>query len=335
MPARALRRPVTVTLTLSIALGLLVLSPLLLALAGLAHALGHKKPLVAVRVVLTYCAHEVGALAAAAGLWLAAGAGRLMLRPGFQRGHWRLLRWYVHGIAEGAVAALAIEMREQSPPEVTARLADPAPIIVLSRHAGPGDTLFLIDRLLTHYGRRPSVVLRQAVALDPVIDLLTTRLPQGVIDKANRDASETLIERLAADLPPGGALLLYPEGGNFTVKRRRSALASLRRKGRHRAAESAERLDHLLPPRPTGVLAALRGNPEATVLFVAHTGLGLAAYPRQIYREMPIAGTLRFRLWRVDRDEIPATDEGQVEWLNRWWELIDAWIAEVSAGSPA
>ncbi len=331
MPARAARRPVTITLTLSLALGVLVLSPLLLALAALARALGHEKPLIAVRVVLAYCAHEVGALAAAAGLWLAAGAGRFTARPALQRRHWRLLQWYVHGIAESALSALDIDIREQSPPEVAARLADPAPVIVLSRHAGPGDTVFLIDRLLTSYDRRPSVVLRQAVALDPVIDLLTTRLPQGVIDKTNRDASEALIERLAGELRPGGALLLYPEGGNFTAERRHSALASLRRKGRHRAAATAERLDHLLPPRPTGVLAALRGNPEATVLFVAHTGLGIAAYPRQIYREMPIGGTLRFRLWRVERDEIPADEDGQVEWLNAWWQRIDDWIEDVNA----
>ncbi len=331
MPARAVRRPLTITLTLSLALGVLVLSPLLLALAGLAHALGRPKLLIAVRVVVAYCLREVGALAAAGGLWLAAGAGRFTDRSTFQRWHWWLLRWYVHGIAERAIAALGIEIREQSPPEITARLADPAPIIVLSRHAGPGDTVFLIDRLVTVYDRLPSVVLRQAVALDPVIDLLTTRLPQGVIDKTNRNASEILIERLAGGLKPSGALLLYPEGGNFTVERRRSALASLRRKGRHRAADAAEQLAHVLPPRPSGVLAALRGNPEATVLFVAHTGLGTAAYPRQIYREMPIGGTLRFRLWRVDRDEVPLTEEGQVQWLNEWWRRIDDWV---SAASP-
>jgi hypothetical protein len=85
-------------------------------------------------------------------------------------------------------------------------------------------------------------------------------------------------------------------------------------------------MDHVLPPRPTGVHAALRGHPDAPVLFVAHTGLGLAAYPRQIYREMPIGGTLRTRWWRVDRDEIPATADGVNVWLNRRWQEIDAWI---------
>jgi hypothetical protein len=155
-----------------------------------------------------------------------------------------------------------------------------------------------------------------------------------VVDTRDPDGAEALIERLSARLRPWGALLLYPEGGNFTVERRRSALASLRRKGRHRAAAAAQQMENVLPPRPSGVLAALRGNPDATVVFVAHTGLGLAAYPRQIYRDMPIGRTLRFCLWRVDRDEVPATEEGQVAWLNGWWQRIDRWIDEVSAASP-
>jgi len=334
LPPPAIRRPLTVALALSIALGLLAVSPVLLALAALARATGRRKPLIAVRLVLYYCVREVGVLGTSGALWLATVGGRLMHRGLFQRANWGLLRWYVHGIADRAVTLLQIEVVEHCPADISAVLADPAPVIVLSRHAGPGDTLFLIDRMLTHYRRRPSVVFRQAITLDPAIDLLASRLPHGVIDKAERDDAEALIEHLSARLRPRGALLLYPEGGNFTVERRRSALASLRRKGRHRAAAAAQQMENVLPPRPSGVLAALRGNPNATVLFVAHTGLGLAAYPRQIYREMPIGGTLRFCLWRVDRDDVPATEEGQVVWLNRWWQRIDRWIDEVSAASP-
>jgi hypothetical protein len=335
MPAPALRRPLTIAGTLSVTLGLLLVSPLLFAVAAVAQLFGRRKPLIALRVVLAYCLRELAVLLAAAGLWLAAGAGRFMSRPAFQRWHWELVRWYIHGIADRATAAMEIEITEEPAPREHAALEDPAPVIVLSRHAGPGDTLFLIDRLMSRYGRRPSVVLRQAITLDPAIDLLTARLPQGVIDKGDRDASEALIEELSAGLRPHGALLLYPEGGNFTLKRRRSALASLRRKGRHRAAEAAQQLDHVLPPRPTGVLAALRGNPQATVLFAAHTGLGTAAYPREIYREMPIGGTLHLRFWRVEPEEIPATEDGQVGWLNEWWRRIDDWVGEVSGESSA
>ncbi len=59
---------------------------------------------------------------------------------------------------------------------------------------------------------------------------------------------------------------------------------------------------------------------------MAHTGLGLAAYPREIYRELPLGGTLRFRVWPVDAAEIPHGEEDQVAWLNRWWQTIDDWV---------
>lgn len=332
MPPAAVRRPVTVTLSLIVALALLAAGPVLLLLAGLARLLGRRKPLIAVALVLHYCLRELGVLAACAALWCLAAGGRLTTRPLLQRLHWRLLRWFVHGLASHALSLTGARIDEDCPSEARALIGSDTPVIVLGRHAGPGDTVLLIDHLMSRYGRRPSVVLRQAITLDPAIDLLVSRLPHGAIDNTHRDGSQEVIESLAAGLGPGGALLLYPEGGNFSTERRRSALASLRRKGRHRAAAAAQQMSHVLPPRPTGVLAALRGNPDAGVVVVAHTGLGLAAYPRQIYRELPLGRTLRLRMWLVDRADIPATEDGQVAWLNRWWKNIDEWVEAQPTG---
>jgi 1-acyl-sn-glycerol-3-phosphate acyltransferase len=250
-----------------------------------------------------------------------------MRRAGMQRAHWRLLRWYVHGIARHAQRRLDIEIREECPGEAARALESSAPVIVLSRHAGPGDTIFLIDRLMSEYGRRPTVVLREAITFDPAIGLLVDRLPQGAINHHAGDGEpEEVIEHLAGGLDAHGVLLLYPEGGNFTPRRRRRALASLRRRRRERAVAAAQQMANVLPPRPSGVQAALRGNPAARVLFVAHTGLGLAAYPREIYRELPVGRTLRFRVWPVDAAEIPRSEDDQVAWLNRWWQTIDDWV---------
>lgn len=336
MPPPTLRRRLTVALVLSLAVAVLAASPVLLAAAAVAHALGRRKPLIAVRLVLAYCLREIAVLGAAAALWLLSGGGALAQRPRVQSLHWSLLRWYVRGLARRALALLEIVIREDITQDAVHSLRGEDPVIVLSRHAGPGDTVLLIDRLLSHWERCPSVVLRQAVAMDPAIGLLTARLPHGVIDKSQGEDAERVIEDLAANLGARGALLLYPEGGNFSVQRRRSALASLRRRGRKRAAAAAQQMDNVLPPRPAGVLAALRGAPQASIVFVAHTGLGLAAYPRQIYREMPIARTLRLRVWLVAREDVPASDEGQVEWLNRRWQEIDDWVAsqglEAAAG---
>jgi 1-acyl-sn-glycerol-3-phosphate acyltransferase len=316
-----LRRRLTVALVLSLAVAVLAASPVLLLAAAMAHALGRRKPLIAVRLVVAYCLHEIAVLTGACALWLLSAGGACTGRPRIQRLHWSLLRWYVRGLARRALALLEIVIREDIADDAARWLRGEDPVIVLSRHAGPGDTVFLIDRLLSRWHRSPSVVL------DPAIGLLTSRLPHGVIDNAQGDDAERVIEALAANLGPGGALLLYPEGGNFTRERRRSAVASLRRRGRTRAAAAAQQMDNVLPPRPAGVLAALRGAPQAPIVFVAHTGLGLAAYPRQIYRELPIGRTLRFRVWLVARDDVPETEAGQIEWLNRRWKDIDEWVA--------
>ena len=86
-------------------------------------------------------------------------------------------------------------------------------------------------------------------------------------------------------------------------------------------------MTHVLPPQPHGALAALQARPDADVVFAAHTGLGLAAYPTQFWREMPIGGTLHTRMWLAPRAEVPTSDDEQVAWLYDWWERIDGWIA--------
>lgn len=328
MPPQPLRRPLAVASVLILG----ALTPVALALAAVARLLGARKPAIAVRIVIAYCLRELGVLAIGAGLWMLSAGARLAGRPRIQGLYWSALRWFVNGLAQRALDLLQIDVREDIDEQTAAALRGDAPLIVLSRHAGPGDTVFLIDRLISHWSRHPSIVLRKAVALDPAIDIFTSRLPHGVIDSAEGDAAERRIEELSAQLGSRGVLLLYPEGGNFTAERRRSALASLRRRGRRRAAAAAQRMAHVLPPRPSGVLAALRGNPDAPIVFVAHTGLGLAAYPGQIYRELPIGRTLLLRLRLAGRDEVPPTEEGQVQWLNQRWLEIDDWVDAHRAG---
>ena len=147
-----------------------------------------------------------------------------------------------------------------------------------------------------------------------------------MLDTSDREESEAIIERLTRELGPRGVLLLFPEGGNFTPERRRSALRRLRRRGKHRSAEQAEGMPHVLPPRPSGALAALRANREADVVFSAHTGLGLAAYPAEFWRDMPVGQTLRTRMWLVPAADVPATPDEQVDWLSDWWKRIDEWV---------
>ena len=328
MPPKMIRRPVTVTVWVLVSVVAVVCSPLLLAIGALVSRLtGRRQAQIAARVILAYFSYELAALLGCGALWLAAGAGRLIGRPRFQRLHWQLLEWFIGGLAQAGRNALAIDVHADPTPDAARGLASDPPLLVFSRHAGPGDTIFIIDELMSRYDRRPSVVFKEAIALDPSVDLLAHRLPHAMLDTSDREECEVRIEQVTRTLAPRGALLLFPEGGNFTPSRRRSAVTRLRRKGRRRSAKRAEEMPHVLPPQPMGSLAALHARNDADIVFAAHTGLGLAAYPRQWWRDMPIGRTLHTRMWLVRSDEIPPDPEDQVAWLYDWWERIDDWVA--------
>jgi 1-acyl-sn-glycerol-3-phosphate acyltransferase len=329
MPPAVIRRPVTVTVWLVVSAACVVASPLLLGLGMVASALtGRRQPTVVARLIVTYFTHELGALVACGALWLVAGAGRRIDAPRSQRLHWRLVRWFFGGLASSGRNALEIDVRPDPSPEAVGALQSDRPLIVFSRHAGPGDTIFIVDELVSRFDRRPSVVFKESLAIDPSVDLLAHRLPQAMLDTSDREECEARIAELTAELGPRGTLLLFPEGGNFTPERRRSALRHLWRKGRRRSAERAEDMPHVLPPQPGGALAALRAGGPNDVVFAAHTGLGLAAYPGQFWRDMPIGRTLHTRMWLVPAADVPATDDERVSWLYDWWKRIDDWIAE-------
>ena len=79
-------------------------------------------------------------------------------------------------------------------------LADPRPLLFLSRHAGPADTLLLLDLLMTRYGRMPSVVFKQTLAIDPVVDVIGHRLPHAVIDTSDPEECVTRIQAVSGEL---------------------------------------------------------------------------------------------------------------------------------------
>ena len=327
IPHRLARRPLTITAWSVVAVTCVALSPVWLLLAWLASTLsGRPQPLVFARLLVGYLTDGLVVLAGCGLLWVMSGGGRLIDTPRFQLAHWQLLRWFARKLATGVRSVLQINEQRDESAEAERVLQSDGPVLVFSRHAGPGDTFLILDRLMSRFNRRTSVVLKDTWALEPSVDLLAHRLPHAMLDTSDREESERQIEWVASELGARGALLLFPEGGNFTPERRRKVLDSLRRKGRRRAAARAQEMTNVLPPRPTGALAAIRGNPEADVVFASHTGLGLAAYPGELWRDMPIDRTLRTRMWHVPSTEVPTDSDEQVAWLNRWWRRIDDWI---------
>ena len=111
---------------------------------------------------------------------------------------------------------------------------------------------------------------------------------------------------LAGGLDENDALVIFPEGGNFTPERRRRGIERLRGLGLDRMADRAARMTHVLAPRPGGLLAALDAAPDADVVLVAHTGLDHMLTVGDVWRELPMDKVIVMRWWQVPRAEIPA-----------------------------
>jgi 1-acyl-sn-glycerol-3-phosphate acyltransferase len=334
VPPRIVRRLVLAPLLLVITVALLLGLPFLIILAAAASPLlpGRWRALRLLWFGLVWLALESVALFACLALWVASGfGGRLDSEP-YQDRHYALMRWFLRTLFDVATHAfrlrIEIEEPELTPQEARARLT--RPVIVLSRHAGPGDSFLLVHHLLSRYQRKPRIVMKAALQFDPGLDVVINRLPNAFVHP-RRAAGHLVIreiERLAAGLGPTGALVLFPEGGNFTPRRRLRAIRLLEERRLAEEAARARAMEHLLPPRPGGALAAIAAAPTADVIFVAHTGLEHVVTLGDVWRALPMEQVLQARWWRVPAAEIPSGHDDRVDWLYRWWARIDAWIGE-------
>jgi 1-acyl-sn-glycerol-3-phosphate acyltransferase len=346
LPPRLIRRLVLAPLVIVIALAFIVLSPFLALLAlvfGLAawSRPGRMRSLRLTCFALVWFVAETAALFMLLGLWIVSGfGGRLRTEP-YQSRHYGVIRWFLDVMYDGAARTYGLRVEvdepELTPDERIARLA--RPVIVLSRHAGPGDSFLLIHELLSVYGRRPRVVMKSELQLDPSLDVVGNRLPNVFIQhsKAGESLYTEQIERLAAGLGPTGALVIFPEGANWTPGRWRRGIRRLEHDGRSDLAAKAKDMPNLLPPRPGGTLAAIKACPDADVIFVAHAGLDNIVSVGDVWRNFPIDQVIRARWWRVPHDAVPrtATHDAQVQWLYDWWKLIDSWISHNRPGGIA
>lgn len=325
-----LRRPVTIGVLAALSL-LLSLAPLLLLVGALLSPLlpGRWRPLRVLAFLLVYLAVEVTALVLAALLWYFSGFGWQLRSPTYQAMHYWVLRQVLHVVTAAATWLFHLDVRTDD--HGWSPLDDGVPgsenaMLVLSRHAGPGDSLLLVDTLLSRdHLRRPRIVLKDTLRLDPLVDVYLGRLPSGFLQPGRGDLVSQ-VGALAGDLGREDALLIFPEGGNFTPGRRRKAIDSLRGRGLHDRASQAESLRNVLPPRPGGVVAALEAAPHADVVFVAHTGLEHLSTVRDLWAGLPMDSAVLMRWDFVPAAEVPRGREAQTAWLLARWAQMDAWV---------
>ncbi|HEX4788074.1 MAG TPA: 1-acyl-sn-glycerol-3-phosphate acyltransferase [Actinospica sp.] len=305
-----LRRACTFTALIAIcAVALLVLPPALLS--GLFTRQRRAKRFAA--FALAYLRAEISGLSTLA-----------RLDPKDEEAHQELLRSLLDRLVLSARRNFELTVL---PPEQGLELPE-GPLLVFSRHAGPGDSFLLVYALIAA-GRRPRVVLTERLMLDPLIDVLLHRTPNCFVGRTpkRRAAATARIGELTGGLGPRDALLLFPEGGNFTTARRSRLISRLRSRRAWRLLPVARSLEHVLPAQPSGVFAAVDAAPPgASVVFVAHTGLDRLETVAEVWQAVPLDHPAQVAWWPVPIGSIPVREDERISWLTDWWSRIDGWI---------
>jgi hypothetical protein len=331
LPPRLIRRLVLAPLAVVLCVGLICLSPLVFAVAAVVDLVlrANWRTVRLVYFLAGYVVLEVIGLFAMFVLWIRSGFGLAMSSPRMQDAHYRFMRWWLMRINKVARRALRLNVAIEDPP--TPR---EGPVLVFCRHAGPGNSLLLIGTLLIGYRRRPRIVMLAKLQWEPLYDVMLNRLPNKFIkhDPKRRDVYIDAIADLATSLGPQDAFVLFPEGKDFTPRVRLRAIDYLRKKGHDAHAERAEKMEHVLPPRHNGVMAAMRSAPDADVVLVAHSVLEDVGSFKELWGRIPFDHSVAARYWRIPSSEIPTAEDEVIGWLYGWWERIDAWI---TAREPA
>lgn len=268
-----------------------------------------------------------------AGLWLRYPMPSRRNPASWSRLHETLLRTSLGVLLAAARRLLGFRVEVQEPPDQE-RISG-QPLLVLARHGGPGDSFALVEMLMSRYGRRPAIVLTERLRWDPGMDVVLGRLPSCFIRRGRREAITTRLTELAAGMDSNDAILMFPEGGNWTPGRHQRAIARLTGAGRRRAAADAASNPNVLPLHATGVLACLAGRGDLNVAVVAHTGLEHLVSAASIWRAVPVSEPMTVRWWYEPARALPRGAARRREWLRIQWAIVDSWIDARKAARTA
>jgi 1-acyl-sn-glycerol-3-phosphate acyltransferase len=284
-----------------------------------------------VGIGLAFAVAEVFGLFALLTVWVGSGFGLFMRRPLWVKANNVLAGQYMAMVTNAI--AFFVGFRFSLSLDVQAQ----GPHLVFARHAGPGDALRLMKVIFRDMGRRCHAIGAAKLQWDPFLDIAGERLGFHYLLQTPTDTQAELdkIRRLTASMGEGETLILCPEGGNFTPKRRDTRIGLERSRGREDRAELAQSLKRTLLPKTGGVMAALEGAPHASVTFLGHAGLDDIHGFRSLWDKMPLNRTVVAHAWTVSLDDLPEDRAGRSEWLLEHWRRVDDWIDEALAAQSS
>lgn len=202
------------------------------------------------------------------------------------------------------------------------------PLVVISRHAGPADSLAIAWLLASTAGRIPRIVLADAMLWDPGIAMVLQRLDSYFVPSrsgAGDDRTKGVAE-LAATLTRKDAMLIFPEGRNWTRDRHEDQVRRLREQGEPDRLATAVARPWVLEARSRGVASIRQHAPEADVMVIAHTGLDMISGPAAVIRAVPFRNRLLLRGRTYHSEDVPTDGDEVATWLEARWGEVNHWV---------
>jgi 1-acyl-sn-glycerol-3-phosphate acyltransferase len=309
---------------LLVLLALFTLGALVLGLV--APFTSRRRPLRLVLFGLSYCVMEIVVIGVAGLLWVK----RLALRPFGGVSETRWIRSH-RAVLTGALGWVLLAARRSLNFQVilaetssVATFAEEGPVLVLARHGGLGDSFALAHLLLSRFDRGVRIVLKDVLQFDPALDIVLNRLGCCFVPASGEDGVKERLAALAVDLRSDDALLLFPEGGNWTPRRRLRAIRHLGSIDQPEASRAARLMSNVLPPRPGGVLACLEARSDLRTVIVAHAGLDRIVSVPQVWEQLPLTVPMTIRIWPAL--PAPPSHDEQLVWLTTEWAVVNEWI---------
>lgn len=301
---------------------LLPVLALVAAVVDLSRLLGGRRHAMALRLLaflVVYLFAELGGVLAAGLIWLASGFGAA--RGLLIKWTYRLQERWTNTLWAAVRTLFALRLEVEGVQELGS-----GPLLVFARHTSIVDNLLPAQTVSRPTGIRLRYVLKRELQSDPAIDIVGNRLPNYFVARGspNREREIEMIRALGTNLGPEEGVLIFPEGTRFTPEKREQAMMFLARHSPD-LFELAKNLTNVLPPRPGGPLALLEASP-ADVVVLGHTGLEGFAKLKDVWQGDLVRRTVRVKLVRIPRHQIPTDSKERVEWLFGVWHMIDRWV---------
>ncbi|MEM9520561.1 MAG: 1-acyl-sn-glycerol-3-phosphate acyltransferase [Actinomycetota bacterium] len=251
------------------------------------------------------------------------------LQANYQLEHWWCRR---HMRNLGLFAGVSVTLPDGSPLEGGRS-------IMVARHSSHIDAIVPL-LVLAENGRLARYTLKEDLKWAPAMDLVGDRTPNVWINRST-PGSEMFehVERLASEMPGDGTCVIFPEGTFRTQERHDRAIERLRGT-REDLADKASGLRYVLPPRPAGTLALMRGAPDADVVVLANVGVEGSSSLKDIIATITDERPIEVHATRHPRHTVPEDEDLINSWLIERWLEMDDWIhhrvleRETATGAP-